>query len=320
MRSRRGIVVAMMLVGVAGIAQARKPEKQPAAAGKSDPQLAEAKRHFDQGVALFNDGDFGGALAEFEASYQIRSSAGVLYNIGLTQKGLYRYDEALSSLRKFLVDGQKIPKEKRAEVTQLINEIQALLATVTFEVTPPGTTVALDGRQLGQAPSVGSYGVAAGLHTFEFVAEGHKPAKKELKVVAGQPMKLTVNLEKIQTSGKVRVLVKPDLSEVIIDDKPRGPGPVELELPLGGHTLQVQKDGYVSYQGELIVSAGARRDVPIELVKPIIVKKSKWYEKWYFWVPVSAVVAGAVATGVGVSMSQPSPITGTLPTGASRVQ
>jgi hypothetical protein len=27
-----------------------------------------------------------------------------------------------------------------------------------------------------------------------------------------------------------------------------------------------------------------------------------------------------VATGVGVSLSQPSPITGTLPTGASRVQ
>jgi hypothetical protein len=60
--------------------------------------------------------------------------------------------------------------------------------------------------------------------------------------------------------------------------------------------------------------------VPIELSKPILVKRGHWYEKWYFWVPVTAVVAGAVATGVGVSLSQPSPITGTLPTGASRVQ
>src|SRR5438105_2376472 len=195
-----------MLVGDAGVASARKPEKTAAPAagkaeGKNDPQLPEAKRHFDQGVALFNDGDFGGALAEFEASYQIRPSAGVLYNIGLTQKALYRYDEALSSLRKFLVDAQKIPKDKKAEVTQLITEIQALLATVTFEVSPAGTSVTLDGRQLGQAPSVGSYGVAAGTHTFEFAADGYKPAKKELKVVAGQPIKLTVNLDKIPTSG-----------------------------------------------------------------------------------------------------------------------
>jgi hypothetical protein len=131
---------------------------------------------------------------------------------------------------------------------------------------------------------------------------------------------LTVNLEKIPTTDKVRVLVKPPLAEVIIDDKPRGPGPVELELPLGGHTLAVQHAGFTSYQGELVVTAGQSREVPIELSKPVIVKKSRFYEKWYFWVPVTAVVAGAVATGVGVSLSQPSPITGTLPTGASRVQ
>src|SRR5512146_1355035 len=122
----RSLVMSMSIVLLAGMAGAQKPK--PAAAAKADPQLADAKRHFDQAVALFNDGDFGGALAEFEASYKIHPSAGVLYNIGLTQKALYRYDEALGSLRKYLVDAQKIPKDKRAEVTQLISEIQALLA------------------------------------------------------------------------------------------------------------------------------------------------------------------------------------------------
>lgn len=315
----RSLVVAVMVVASAGTAGARKPAAT-AAAAKNDPQMIEAKRHFDQAVALFNDGDFGGALAEFEASYKIHASAGVLYNIGLTQKALYRYDEALGSLRKYLVDAQKIPKDKRAEVTQLISEIQALLATVTFAVTPTGTSVVLDGRQLGQAPTLGSYGVAAGMHTFEFSADGYKPAKRELKVVAGQPLTLTVSLEKIATTGKVRVTAKPPLAEVIIDDQPRGPAPVEVELGLGGHTLAVQHAGYTSYQGELVVTAGQSREVPIELSKPILVKRGHWYEKWYFWVPVTAVVAGAVATGVGVSLSQPSPITGTLPTGASRVQ
>jgi hypothetical protein len=308
------MVMTVLLLASLAVAQKPKP------GAPADPKLVEAKRHFDQAVALFNDGDFGGALAEFEASSKIHPSAGVLYNIGLTQKALYRYDEALASLRKYLVDAQKIPKDKRAEVTQLISEIQALLATVTFSITPAGTVVTLDGRELGQAPTLGSYGVAAGTHTFDFVAEGWKPAKKELKVVAGQPLTLTVNLEKIPTTGKVRISVKPPLAEVIVDDKPRGPGPLELELPLGGHTLAVQQAGYTSYQGELVVTAGQSRDVPIELSKPIIVKKSRFYEKWYFWVPLTVVAAGAVATGVGVSMSQPSPITGTLPTGASRVQ
>lgn len=313
---RSTAVIVMLVAALGAVASARKP---PSAAA-TDPQLVEAKRHFDQAVALFNDGDFGGALAEFEASYKIRPSAGVLYNIGLTQKALYRYDEALASLRKYLVDAQKIPKDKRAEVTQLITEIQALLATVTFEVTPAGTAVTLDGRQLGQAPTLGSYGVAAGTHTFEFAADGYKPAKKELKVVAGQPLKLTVSLEKIPTTGRVKIVVKPALSEVVVDDQPRGPGPVDVELGLGGHTLVVSHAGYTTYQGELVVTAGQSREVPIELSKELVAKKSHFYEKWYFWVPVSVVVAGAVATGVGLSQSQPSPITGTLPTGASRVQ
>jgi len=312
---RTSIIIALVVYALEGIGVAQKPQK-----GANDPQMVEAKRHFDQAVALFNDGDFGAALTEFEASYQIHPAAGVLYNIGLTQKALYRYDEALTSLRKYLVDAQKVPKDKRAEVTQLITEIQALLATVTFEVAPAGTAVRLDGRELGLAPTVSSYGVAAGMHTFEFSAAGYKPEKKELKVVAGQPLKLAVTLEKIPTTGRVRVTVKPPLAEVIVDDQPRGPGPVELELPLGGHTLAVQQAGYTSYQGELVVTAGQRREVPIELSKPVVVKKAHFYEKWYFWVPVTAVVAGAVATGVGVSMSQPSPLTGTLPTGASRVQ
>jgi len=282
----RSLVVALVLVASAGTADARKP-----AAAAADPQMVEAKRHFDQAVALFNDGDFGGALAEFEASYKIRPSAGVLYNIGLTQKALYRYDEALVSLRKYLVDGQKIPKDKRAEVTQLITEIQALLATVTFAVQPAGTVVTLDGRQLGQAPSLGSYGIAAGMHTFEFTADGYKPAKQELKVVAGQPLTVTDATGKTTSFAYSYSVVKPPLAEVIIDDKPRGPGPVELELPLGGHTLAVQQAGYTTYQGELVVTAGQRREVPIELSKPILVKRGHWYEKWYFWVPVTAVVA-----------------------------
>ena len=81
----RSFVISMVLVALAGTAGARKPKAE---APKADAQLVDAKRHFDQAVALFNDGDFGGALAEFEASYKIRPSAGVLYNIGLTQKSL----------------------------------------------------------------------------------------------------------------------------------------------------------------------------------------------------------------------------------------
>src|SRR6185503_20787563 len=64
--------------------------------------VEEAKRHFEQGVALFNDGNYSAALAEFEAAYKTRPAPAVLYNIGLTQKALFRYPEAIDSLTRYL--------------------------------------------------------------------------------------------------------------------------------------------------------------------------------------------------------------------------
>jgi hypothetical protein len=302
-------LIATLLLTLPGIAVAAAP----------DPSVAEGKHHFDQGVALFNDGDFNGALAEFDASYKIHAASGVLYNIGLVHKALFHYDEALGYLRRYLTESKKLPKPRKAEVTQQIREIEALLATITFAIAPDGASVSLDKRVLGTAP-LKPYGVAAGSHVFAVTLDGYKPLEKTLVVVAGQPQTLSVTLEKIPTTGKVRVRVTPALAQVIVDDKPRGMAPVEIELPIGGHTLTVQSAGYTTYQGELVVSGGQTRDVPIEMVKPVVVRKAHVYEKWYFWVPITAVVAGAVATGLGVGLTQPSPVVGTLPTGAARVQ
>ena len=45
--------------------------------------------------AVYNDGDYNTALSEFEAAYKAHPSPGVLYNVGLTQKALFRYPEAI---------------------------------------------------------------------------------------------------------------------------------------------------------------------------------------------------------------------------------
>lgn len=319
----KSILFASLLLVLPGVAGARKPHHKAAAtaasAANKDPGVADAKHHFDQGVALFNDGDFNGALAEFEASYKLHAAPGVLYNIGLTHKALFHYDEALGFLHRYLVENLKLPKPRRAEVAQQIREMEALLAALNFAVTPDGAEVRMDGRVLGTAP-LKPYGVAAGSHTFDISAEGCTPQKKTLIVVAGQPLTLTILLDRIPTTGKVKLRTTPALSQVIVDDQPRGMSPIELELPIGGHQLTVQAAGYTTYQGELVVSGGQSREVSIDLVKPVLARKGHFYEKWYFWVPITVVAAGGVALGLGLTLNQPSPVVGTLPTGAARVQ
>jgi hypothetical protein len=289
------------------------------AAQAADPKLDEAKRHFAQGVALYNDGNFNAALAEFEAAYKIKQSPSVLYNIGLSQKSLFHYNEAIQSLQDYLAREKKINKEQQKQVAQLITEMKALLAEVTINVIPDGAVIKLDDRTIGQAP-MKPYGIAAGNHNLEVSAEGYKPQKKEVLVSAGQPLTLNFKLELIPKSGKAHITSNQPLSEVRIDDKVIGMTPVDVELPLGGHQIEVIAKGYQPYRGELVVAGGQVREVKVVLELPPAPAREKFYKKWYFWVPVSVVAAGAVAVGLGVGLTQkPAPLVGTLDPGAQPV-
>jgi hypothetical protein len=289
------------------------------ATARADSRLDEAKRHFAQGVALYNDGNFNGALAEFEAAYKIKQSPSVLYNIGLTEKSLFHYNEAIESLQEYLAKDKKAGKDQQKQVQQLISEMKALLAEVTTNVIPDGATIKLDDRTIGQAP-MKPYGIAAGNHNLEVSAEGYKPQKKELAISAGQPQTLNFKLEIIPKSGRAHITSNQPLSTVKIDDKEIGTTPIDVELPLGGHQIEVAAKGYQPYRGELTVAGGQMRDVKVILELPPAQSKEKFYKKWYFWVPVGVVVAGAIAVGVGVGLTQkPSPLVGTLDPGAQPV-
>src|SRR5678815_1443506 len=129
--------------------------------------------------------------------------------------------------------------------------MRALLAEVTINVIPDGAVIKLDDRTIGQAP-MKPYGIAAGNHTLEISADGYKPQKKEIMVSAGQPMTLNITLEMIPKSGKAHITSNQPLSEVKIDDKVVGTAPLDVELPLGGHQLEVSAKGYQPYRGELV--------------------------------------------------------------------
>jgi hypothetical protein len=311
LRLRLIAVTSLCLFASAAAAQ----EAQPAPAPRGDANLEEAKVHFQQGVALFNDGNFNAALAEFQAAYRLRPSSGVLYNIGLTQKALFRYAESIESLEKYLAESQSLAPERRAEVTQLVVEMKALLADVTVRVEPAGAAILLDGRTVGTAPLAKPLGIAAGSHVLEVHADGHTPQRKELMITAGVPLSLEFKLQLIPKSGKVRISARPENALIKVDDQPQPSNPVELELKIGGHVLEIAAPKHVTHRSELVIAGGQVRTVDVQLEKP----KKKVYEQWYFWAPISLVVAGGLGLGLGLGLTPEGPLPGTLQPGVGQV-
>ncbi len=290
---RRVAHIVLALVGSSWIGAAPVARAQPAPAVVSDEATtSDAKRHFQQAIALYNDGNFEAALAEFLAAYKTKPAPSILYNIGLTYKSLFLYNDSIRSLEQYLRDEPKLAPERRAEVEQILREMRALLADVALAITPEGATVKLDGRTIGHAP-IGQYLIAAGRHVLEVSAEGYTTQTKEMMVTAGAQMALAVSLAVIPKTGRVRVSVAPSGASLKLDGKVYPP-PVDVELPLGGHTLEVWATGYTVHREEVLIAPGQTRDISVMLRRPPLSKRAA------FIVPVtigSILIAAGITVG-----------------------
>jgi hypothetical protein len=275
-----------------------QPALAPAPAASQDARKQEARRHFLQGVALYEEGNFTAALAEFQAAYTMAPAPGVLFNIGLTEKALYRYSDASRTLERYLVEGSKDPNltiERRQQVVQLIEEMKSLLAPLRFVLAPPGARLTVDGRPMVLGAD-GSLALAAGNHVVDVVADGHESQRRDITIVAGTPATFEFTLKPIPRSGRVSITSSRPATRVTIDGQDRGLAPLSLELPAGGHQLEAQADGYEPFRSELVLAAGQERKVDIEMLLPPARVAQPVYKKWWFWTGLGAAVAGGTAT------------------------
>jgi tetratricopeptide (TPR) repeat protein len=285
-----------------------------------DLKRQEGRRHFQQGVALYEEGNFAGALAEFQAAYNTAPAPSILYNIGLTYRALYRYPDAISALQRYLIegaqDGQLTP-QRREQLQRFIEEMKSLLAPITLVVSPRTAKVHIDGRETS-LPDNGLIELAAGSHTVEAVADGHQPQRREITVVAGEAAGLELHLVAIPRTGKVRLTASVPDTRIIIDGRERGKAPLEIELDVGGHQLEARADGYEPFRSELMLAAGQQRNLDLELRRPPPADRPL-HRKWWFWTGLGTAVASGTVAALLVRPGTQAPASGSLPPNAVNV-
>jgi hypothetical protein len=258
--------------------------------------------HFQQGVALYQEHNYDAAMAEFQGAYGASGEPIVLYNLGLTFKALFRYGDAVDALERYLSEsqarGQALSAERRAEVAKNIAEMKSLLADVTIVVRPAEALVRVDGRPVTMGIE-GIVKLGAGTHTVEASATDYASDHRDLTVVAGTPQMVSLTLVAIPHTGHVVITAAQIGARVSLDGRDQGPAPVEVELPAGGHQMEVTAPGYLTERSELAVAAGQSRTVVVSLDLPTVqaVQTQPFYHRWWFWtgVAVAAVAVGTIA-------------------------
>ncbi len=107
-----------------------------AAESKADPvpdrrrlEIAEARRHFESGLARYNEGNFPAAVEAFLAAYRIAPGPELAYNAARAYERMGENAEAIRYYRLYLAD--PTATSSRAEVERKIAAIAALEAAST---------------------------------------------------------------------------------------------------------------------------------------------------------------------------------------------
>jgi tetratricopeptide (TPR) repeat protein len=141
-----------------------------------------AKAHFRTGEIYYDRGRYADASREFEEAYRLSGRGELLYNMGKSYDGGGDAARALAAYRRFLATVEKSPD--RLAVIARVDQLGKIVGRLAITSTVPGSTVKVDGAELGVTP-IDPVEVNPGGHSVEVGHEGYSTWKGQVVASPG---------------------------------------------------------------------------------------------------------------------------------------
>ena len=255
----------------ASAAPSARPSAAPsgsAAASASGLALQDAgtpaaiyQRHLDNGITLFQGGNYRAAVTEFQAAYDAQPKASPLINMALSYKALFDYPNAIEALKKAVSEhADTLKPEHKAAAEKEIRELEALLATVVVVIEPKHATLLLDGLELPADSAAKPMALSPGPHVLEAKLQGYQSATAKITITAGEHDR-HVELKLAPNQGKLVVVPSEAAAWVEVDGRVPVQGGFDGMLEPGVHNIRVFKHGAKASSLEVVVVAGKTQQV-----------------------------------------------------------
>ncbi len=206
---------------------------------------SEARRLFSDGNERLESGDYVGALDKFRTAYGLWANAKILLNIGTALRQLGRNAEAADAYEDYLAHQDSDPKRK-AEVTGILKQLEALLGKLQISVNEPGARVIVDGKFVGESPQSILLRVEPGVHSVVAEKQGYAVAAVTVVVAAREGRDVDLKMIPIADGGGGRALPDQPTFEKKDDEVKAGP-PV---------TYQTTRDEWFEDKWGWVLTAG----------------------------------------------------------------
>lgn len=167
----------------------------PWAAAAEDPE-EQARAHFQQGLELYEQGDYEAAAIAFNRAYEIKPSYRILFNIGQAEAELKHYALALEAFTRYLAEGgDAIPEDRLQKVKGEIKRLNTLVGLIELECAVADAQVKIDNETRGFTPLAGAITVDIGKHEIVVTKGTAELLREVVRVAGGQRVRLQVQAE-----------------------------------------------------------------------------------------------------------------------------
>lgn len=205
-----------------------------------------AKAHFEKGVALFQDGAWGPALAEFLESRSLYATISATTNAAICLHKLERFGEALDMYEALLREFPEVRPDDKTAAQRAIVELRAQVGTIAISGAEIGSSITIDGRVFGDYPPTSPIYVSSGSHAVRLYKEGFEPFEVRLDIAGGQTSNVTAQMQAIRIAGRLKVIETMGKSlDIVVDNVVVGKTPWEGPVAEGRHTVLLRgENGY----------------------------------------------------------------------------
>ena len=256
------VAVAALALALTGAPRARAAED-----AEANAKRAEAAERFDRAMALVDEKDYPGALAELKRVQEIAPHPQVLFNLGLVYAATNRPVEAVAAMEKVLDAPGSLRAESLARARAVRDEQARRTARLDVTTNVPAT-IEIDGIAVGTTPLGAPVPVAAGTRVVSAMGPGYLPLRKEVVVAGATTQALALELAPSELRlAHLGIDTRTPDADVYIDGERVGrtPLPGSLAVAPGRRAIELRRAGYRPARREITLDDGAKAALSFEL-------------------------------------------------------
>lgn len=257
-----GLALGMTLTPSVGLSQTVATRDS----GSEPESRVEARQSFDRGLALYEAGDYTGALAEFQRAYDLTGHPLVLFNVALVQAKLGNSIGAVTALEELKAKGlAQLGPERSLRAQQVYADQVLRVGSVTLECNVPVTTAQVDNVDVSPTATLR---LTVGQHLLSVFAPGYAPRHLSFSVLGKAHRVVEVELTPLAESSS-RVRITSDVPDVEVRDAGqllgRLPFDVAVVLAPGAHELEFSREGYAVERRRVVFPAGGESSLHVPM-------------------------------------------------------